>query len=360
MPLPFRLSVVIPNRNRAQSVVRAVLSVREDSPDIEIIVVDDCSDMDLSVEYGRLRDIGVHVFRQDRHRRGGAARNRGVREASGTHVSFLDSDDVWLPGRHDRVRRFYDSPQTAWTVLLSGMLMHVDGQIRAPRQPDWPMGRPLVDFVYCDNGRVHTSMMNMPVGVARDIPWNEDLRVNQDTDLAMRMDRAGVAFRLDPVAGVIKEETPQSGRLSIQAETADISYAWYKRESGDWSPGAKSGYHLQDRVWRLANAGRRREAAVALARTLNPPVCPRETARRGLSMLIGPQLYEWVRGAYQGAARTLGKKGDGIQLAADREWRMMDARAKAFCTAAHDRSADPWPVAAVPPADTSRVRQALS
>lgn len=359
MTRPFHLSVVIPNRNRAHSLVRSVLSVREDSPDIEIIVVDDCSDTDLSVEYGRLRDMGVQVFRQDRHRRGGAARNRGVREASGTHVSFLDSDDLWLPGRHDRVRRFYDAPQTACTVLLSGMLMHVDGRVRAPKQAAWPKGRPLVDFVYCDNGRVHTSMMNMPIDVVRDIPWDEDLRVNQDTDLAMRMDRAGVAFRLDPVPGVIKEETPRSGRLSIQTETADISYAWYKRESKDWSAGAKSGYHLQDRVWRLANAGRRREAAVALARTLNPPVCPRETARRALSMVIGPQLYEWLRGTYQGAARTLGKV-EGTHEAADREWRMMDARAKAFCTAAHDWSVDPVPVGAIQTADRSRVRQAMS
>ncbi|HRO13477.1 MAG TPA: glycosyltransferase family 2 protein [Paracoccus sp. (in: a-proteobacteria)] len=330
----FLLSVVIPNRNRAHSLVRAVLSVREDSSDIEIVVVDDCSDADLSAEYGRLQDIGVRVFRQDSHRRGGAARNRGVREASGTHVSFLDSDDVWLPGRHDRVRRFYALPENARTVLVSGALLHVGGEIRHPHQPEWRPGSSLVDYAYRDMGRVQTSMLNLPIGIARSCLWNEDLRVNQDTDLAMRLDRAGIGFHIDPEPGVIKEETIRAGRLTTGAETADLSYAWYRRESGDWSPAARSGYHLQDRVWRLADSGRRGSAAVALARSLFPPVTPRETARRAVSLLLGPRLYAGLRRSFRGImTRKPPAAGAGGQDAGER-WRELDARAQAFCAGA--------------------------
>ncbi|WP_374300119.1 glycosyltransferase family 2 protein [Paracoccus sp. (in: a-proteobacteria)] len=335
MSRQFQLTVVIPNLNRAHSLIRAALSVRDDSADIEIVVVDDCSDSDLSAEYDRLRDMDVRVFRQDVRQGGCAARNRGVREGTGTHVSFLDSDDVWMAGRHDRVRRFYAAPETARTVLVSGALLHVNGEIRKPHQPAWRPGRSLVEYVYRDMGRFQTSMLNLPVEIVRECPWNEDLRVNQDTDLGMRMDRAGIGFHIDPEPGVIKEESIRPGRITTGRETADLSHAWYRRESKDWSPAARSGYHLQDRVWRLADSGRRREAFIALARSLGPPVSPRETARRALSMVAGQRLYARLRGGYRKNVQLPGDV-DAVQQAASRTWHDLDARAQAVCAGARD------------------------
>lgn len=323
--------------------VRAVLSVREDCADCDIIVVDDCSEADLSPEYGRLEEMGVRVVRQDTRRRGGAARNRGVREAGGTHVSFLDSDDVWMPGRCDRIRGFYAAPGTERTVLVSNALLHVDGDIRKPHQPQWRPGSSLVDYVYRDAGRVQTSMLAMPLALVRDCPWNEDLRVNQDTDLAMRMDRAGIAFHIDQEPGIIKEESVRPGRVTTGSETADLSHAWYRRESADWSPAARSGYHLQDRVWRLADAGRRREAFMALARSLRPPVSPRETARRALSMVAGPHLYARLRGGYR-SRMAAAPVVDAVRQAAAETWRALDAKADAFCAAARAESGQGQPV----------------
>ncbi|MBU2957923.1 glycosyltransferase [Paracoccus sp. 1_MG-2023] len=326
----FKLSVVIPNLDRAVSLVRAVQSVRDDSPEAEIVVVDDCSQADLSAEYGRLQAEGVLIFRQPVRMRGGAARNRGVREATGTHVSFLDSDDVWMPGRHDRIRDFFAQPGTEKTVLISAALLHIDGEIRHPYQPPWRDGSTLVDYAYRDMGRVQTSMLNMPRQMVLDCPWNEELRVNQDTDLAMRLDRAGASFQVDPEPGVIKEESPSPTRLTNGRETADRSHAWYRRESGDWSAAAKSGYHLQDRVWRLADSGRNREAFVALARSLVPPVSPRETARRALSMLAGPALYARMRRGYRAKSGADAAVDPALAAQLDR-WRDLDARAQAFC-----------------------------
>jgi glycosyltransferase involved in cell wall biosynthesis len=94
------LSVVIPTWNRAQLVREAICSVlaqRED--EIEVIVVDDAS-TDATVELLE-REFGdrIRVLRLE-HRRGpGGARNAGARLARGEFVGFLDSDDVWLPGK---------------------------------------------------------------------------------------------------------------------------------------------------------------------------------------------------------------------------------------------------------------------
>ena len=152
-------------------------------------------------------------------------------------------------------------------------------------------GSSLVDYAYRDAGRVQTSMLTMPAAIAAEFPFDETLRVNQDTDLAMRLDRAGIGFEISDVPGIAKEETPADHRLTSGAETADLSHQWYLRESHDWSRAAKSGYHLQDRVWRLQDSGRIGAASLALLRTLFPPVSPKETARRAVSMALGPRGY---------------------------------------------------------------------
>lgn len=96
------LSVVIPTWNRAHLVCEAIESALGQRPEeVEVIVVDDAS-TDSTVDlleqtYGsRLR-----VLRLSRRSGPGAARNTGALVASGEFVAFLDSDDVFLPGKLD-------------------------------------------------------------------------------------------------------------------------------------------------------------------------------------------------------------------------------------------------------------------
>ena len=90
------VSAVIPTHNRAQFVGEAVDSVLAQSrPVNEIIVVDDGSTDD-TVE--RLKRYGPAIRCVSQQNRGpSAARNRGIKEAHGDFVAFLDSDDLWVP-----------------------------------------------------------------------------------------------------------------------------------------------------------------------------------------------------------------------------------------------------------------------
>lgn len=339
MSQPFLLSIVIPNRNRARTLLRALLSLEGQTTDpLDIIIVDDASEADLAAPYALAEKMGARILHQPRHLRGSAARNRGVSEARGTHVSFLDSDDVWLPERYDAIKSFYARPENDRQVQVCGTLLHVAGEIRAAIQPPWTPGTSLVEYVYRDGGRLQTSMLTMPAQIARAHPFDETLRVNQDTDLAMRMDRAGIGFTISPQPALVKEETPRTDRLTTDNATIEWSHDWYQRESHDWSVAAKSGYHLQDRVWRLEDAGRRGQALLSLGRSLFPPVSPRETARRAFSLTLGERGYAALRGLY--------RKGSGEKTApktccrALQTWQDLDRQATAALATANKQHGD--------------------
>lgn len=100
------LSVVVPLYNKESAIVRTLTAVNSQtvSP-AEIIVVDDQSD-DKSVEVAKKCINGDTRFRIVRQSHGGVsvARNRGVTECRGTHVLFLDADDVWEPTHVEHIR----------------------------------------------------------------------------------------------------------------------------------------------------------------------------------------------------------------------------------------------------------------
>ena len=89
------VSVVIPTYNRAKLVYRSATSVLDQSYlDLELIVVDDGSTDDTLARLTAIRDLRLRVISQEN---GGvaAARNRGMAEAAGVYIAFLDSDDLW-------------------------------------------------------------------------------------------------------------------------------------------------------------------------------------------------------------------------------------------------------------------------
>jgi glycosyltransferase involved in cell wall biosynthesis len=89
------VSIIIPCFNHAPSLGRAVASALLQSHVTEVIVVDDAStDQSVEVVHGlAARDDRVRSYSQEFNQGPGAARNRGVAEATGSHICFLDADD---------------------------------------------------------------------------------------------------------------------------------------------------------------------------------------------------------------------------------------------------------------------------
>lgn len=56
-------------------------------------------------------------------------RNVGVRAASGTHIGFLDADDLWMPLYLEKMRGVFESHQQADIVCSNGYRVHASGEI---------------------------------------------------------------------------------------------------------------------------------------------------------------------------------------------------------------------------------------
>ncbi len=94
-----KVSVIIPTYNRLPMLKEAVQSVlAQDYEDFELMVVDDGS-TDGTSEVMKQYGGRVKVIQHQENRGVSAARNRGILQAKGKYIAFLDSDDLWVKGK---------------------------------------------------------------------------------------------------------------------------------------------------------------------------------------------------------------------------------------------------------------------
>jgi glycosyltransferase involved in cell wall biosynthesis len=156
----IRFSVVIPAFNRERELPRAVAScLTQEYRDFEVIVVDDGSNDATVQSISGFPDPRLRVIQHGVNRGHGAARNTGVRSATGDWVVLLDSDDELLPGAlttmHGHILRFGDTVER-----LAFSFERDDGRISPlPLSRDvtldyaayvaWLENRELWDFLPC-------------------------------------------------------------------------------------------------------------------------------------------------------------------------------------------------------------------
>ena len=131
------VSTVIPVFNRPARLREAVDSVLGQTyPAIEVIVIDDGSD-DATPEVARAlaeaHPERVRLLIQP-NAGPGAARGRGVQAARGEFVQFLDSDDVYLPGKTARLVEALRADPGAQVAYCRSVRRRVDGSLEPDRE----------------------------------------------------------------------------------------------------------------------------------------------------------------------------------------------------------------------------------
>ncbi len=186
------ISVVIPLYNGVAYVRRSIPSILGQTySDFELIVVDDGS-TDGGPEVVRtFTDARVRLIRQE-NAGVSAARNRGIAEAQGKYVAFLDADDEWEPQFLDAIAHLSVAYPTAgiWAtgyrrVFPTGLTVEftvAESRSRTTLQIDDYFGR------LPGGSIVHASAVAVPVSVFRELGgFRESYDSGEDQEMWARI-----------------------------------------------------------------------------------------------------------------------------------------------------------------------------
>lgn len=185
------VSVVMPTRNRASFLHRAIRSVLEQTEThLELMVVDDASSdetQEILAQYART-DPRVSCVRNAIAAGGGGARNVGIRSSSGAWVAFIDDDDEWLPEKLARQLALL-AEYPAAVACSCGFEQHFpSGNVRTIRLQE----RPSLDDLLIGSVLGGASMCLCSRDVLEKIGgYDTSLRSGQDWDLWTRLREQG-------------------------------------------------------------------------------------------------------------------------------------------------------------------------
>jgi len=192
------VSAIVATYNRAHTIGEAIESiVRQSYDNVEIIIVDDGS-TDHTLQ--KLAEFGKRITVISQKNAGpAAARNRGIKESSGEIVTFLDSDDLWLPSYIERhVNLLRNAGESVPCSLANSWLEFSDGQ----RLTSFEVGLlrvPDADTIWVNVAEVLATrfiMFTQMVAVRRSAlersgGFDEDLWSLEDYDLALKLSFEG-------------------------------------------------------------------------------------------------------------------------------------------------------------------------
>lgn len=126
-----RVSVIIPTYNRSGVLPRAIDSVLNQTYNkFEIIVVDDGSSDNTQEIMESYSDNRIKYVYHETNKGANAARNEGVRRSSGKYISYLDSDDWFLPDYLQKVVDTLDGSPDTIAGAFTGFKMMEGGSVR--------------------------------------------------------------------------------------------------------------------------------------------------------------------------------------------------------------------------------------
>jgi glycosyltransferase involved in cell wall biosynthesis len=98
------VSVVVPTYNHAHFLHKAIQSVIDQTyTNWEMLIVDNHSNDDTDTVVGGFNDLRIKLLKIHNNGVIAASRNKGIQEAKGDWIAFLDSDDNWYPKKLETV-----------------------------------------------------------------------------------------------------------------------------------------------------------------------------------------------------------------------------------------------------------------
>ncbi|MBW1980100.1 MAG: glycosyltransferase family 2 protein [Deltaproteobacteria bacterium] len=222
------VSVIIPTYNRANMVAEAVKSVLlQSGVSFELIVVDDGS---TDSTEKKLEPFGSSLqYHRQTHSGVSAARNRGVQLSRAPLLAFLDSDDLWLPGKLLVQKTFMDRNPGMQICQTDELWWRNGRRVNPKRYHQKPSG----DIFRASLERCLVS----PSAVMIRRPFfeqlggfDEELPMAEDYDLWLRaalvIKRGGHADQLSSTPGIDRYRIRALEKLLLNGRLSRQQYSW--------------------------------------------------------------------------------------------------------------------------------------
>ena len=217
------VSVIMPAYRCAGTIGAAIDSVLTQEVPLELIIINDRSPDDLAEVLGAYeKDERVVVVTNERNAGAAKSRNRGVALARGKYVAFLDSDDMWLPGK-----------LAAQVKILEESGSVLCCTARALMTPEWePTGKvlPVAETISYNDLLKHNSIACSSVvlraDVAREFPMDHE-DSHEDYILWLRvLQKYGPARGIN--APLLRYRLSNTGKSGSKLHSAKMTFMVYR------------------------------------------------------------------------------------------------------------------------------------
>lgn len=224
---PAAVSVVIPARNAAATIGRAVASAcAQTVPPCEIIVVDDASS-DATIEAARAAGgAAVRTIALPARQGAAGARNAGIAAARGEFIAFLDADDCWDADKTTRQMAVLAAHPAMTFCACRARHVGEDGRAIGPIHG----GVPVATGAEAWRALLAENFVATPCVIARRDAllaaggFDPALPVAEDQDLWIRLALAGEVGFVEAVL-VTVQDRPGSLSREYAARTAEVTLA---------------------------------------------------------------------------------------------------------------------------------------
>lgn len=217
------VSVIIPAYHAEKYIEKAVDSALEQDVPLEILVIDDGSGDDTRKVLEKYRqNPDFHYLKNEKNMGAAKSRNRGVREARGRYVAFLDADDWWAPGK---LGKQLEKMQEMQAVLCSTGRELVDPEGRSLKKYI-PVHEKITYSMLLRHNEINCSSVVLRRDVALEFPMDHE-ECHEDYFTWMRILKA-YGFACAVNEPLLKYRLSNQGKSGSKLKSAGMTYRTYR------------------------------------------------------------------------------------------------------------------------------------
>lgn len=182
------ITVIIPTYNRNKTIKKCIDSIiNQTYRELEIIIVDDCSDDNTKEIVSKIKDKRVKYYCLKKNSGACKARNFGISKSKGMYIAFQDSDDIWKNDKIEKQIKFLKDNN--YDMVFCKMERRtVNNETFEFPLNNFNMNKNAFQQLLYEN-KISTQCILLKKEICSNIKFDETLKKYQDWDFALQISK---------------------------------------------------------------------------------------------------------------------------------------------------------------------------